>query len=316
MGCHPSSSRVQALDAGASAPMKAAEEPEVLERVLGGDGEHRDVQVLSDHLGDPSDRHAFLSDRVERRSGRGLLQCQAEQPRRIEAVGRRPAVGPVAHVARGAPVARDADQGRHEAVVPVPVTGRWKAHDRGADAVRSEGERDLRRAQPGQRPPPSAAAAGSDPLPVLFGRHPARRESDGPRGDEERSIGSCEGLSERLDGTAVGIGSALEVSREGHSRARTRGGSRRLSPPRRPAGSSRSSSVPGRTSAPAVVIAWPEASERASPTTSWPASMSSGTTAEPIQPDAPVTKTRMRTSRWRNVPATSRQGRCQLLSSP
>ncbi|MGX1484612.1 hypothetical protein RKD45_003688 [Streptomyces griseus] len=53
--------------------------------------------------------------------------------------------------------------------------------------------------------------------------------------------------------------------------------------------------MPRTTSAPAAVSAAAEASERASPTTWWPASMSSGTTAEPIQPDAPVTKIRMGT---------------------
>jgi hypothetical protein len=36
-----------------------------------------------------------------------------------------------------------------------------------------------------------------------------------------------------------------------------------------------------------------EASERASPRTWWPALISSGTTAEPIQPEAPVTNMRM-----------------------
>ena len=41
---------------------------------------------------------------------------------------------------------------------------------------------------------------------------------------------------------------------------------------------------------------WAEASERASPRTWWPAPMSSGTTAEPIQPEAPVTKMRMEVS--------------------
>src|ERR1700683_1974882 len=60
---------------------------------------------------------------------------------------------------------------------------------------------------------------------------------------------------------------------------------------------SRSSSDPGRTSTPAACRALAEASERASPTTSWPAAVSSGTTARPIQPDAPVTKTRMRNLR-------------------
>ena len=42
--------------------------------------------------------------------------------------------------------------------------------------------------------------------------------------------------------------------------------------------------------APAAMTAAAEASERARPTTVWPAASSSGTTAEPIQPDAPVTK--------------------------
>src|SRR5205807_629765 len=56
---------------------------------------------------------------------------------------------------------------------------------------------------------------------------------------------------------------------------------------------SRSSRLPRRTSAPVAARAAAEASERASPTTSWSAPSSSGTTAEPIQPDAPVTKTRM-----------------------
>src|ERR1700683_1003952 len=56
---------------------------------------------------------------------------------------------------------------------------------------------------------------------------------------------------------------------------------------------SRSSSVPRCTSAPAVVRASAEESERASPTTSWPAPTNSGTTADPMKPDAPVTKMRI-----------------------
>ncbi len=56
---------------------------------------------------------------------------------------------------------------------------------------------------------------------------------------------------------------------------------------------SRSSTVPLTTSAPAAESAAADVSERASPTTWCPASTSSDTTAEPIQPDAPVTKMRM-----------------------
>ena len=51
--------------------------------------------------------------------------------------------------------------------------------------------------------------------------------------------------------------------------------------------------VPRQTSAPAAVKVAAEASERARPVTSCPAAMSSGTTAEPMCPLAPVTNTRM-----------------------
>jgi hypothetical protein len=50
---------------------------------------------------------------------------------------------------------------------------------------------------------------------------------------------------------------------------------------------------PRSTSAPKPATASAAASERASPRTWWPAPMSSWTTAEPIQPEAPVTKMRM-----------------------
>ena len=53
---------------------------------------------------------------------------------------------------------------------------------------------------------------------------------------------------------------------------------------------------PRSTSAPRPATALAAASERASPRTWWPALMSSGTTAEPIQPEAPVTKMRMEVS--------------------
>src|SRR5215471_5784528 len=49
--------------------------------------------------------------------------------------------------------------------------------------------------------------------------------------------------------------------------------------------------------------------------------MSSGTTAEPIQPDAPVMNTRMRTSRgvdcpWLSLAPGRCENQCQSLSSP
>ncbi|GAA2300332.1 hypothetical protein GCM10010234_48880 [Streptomyces hawaiiensis] len=59
-------------------------------------------------------------------------------------------------------------------------------------------------------------------------------------------------------------------------------------------------------SAPAAARAEAVASERTSPTTWCPAPMGSGTTAEPIQPDTPVTKMRM---------GEAPDHRCQSLSS-
>src|SRR5579871_6059196 len=61
-------------------------------------------------------------------------------------------------------------------------------------------------------------------------------------------------------------------------------------PPRR---LSRSSREPRCTSAPAAASDLAAASERASPSTSCPAPISSRTIAEPMNPVAPVTKTRM-----------------------
>jgi len=61
--------------------------------------------------------------------------------------------------------------------------------------------------------------------------------------------------------------------------------------------------LPGlRVSAPIAFTVAPEASERAKPVTSFPALISSGTTADPMWPLAPVTKTRM------NVGAGEPQG--------
>ena len=41
VGCHPSSSRVIALDAGLSMAEQVGQEPEVLSGILGGDRDHR-----------------------------------------------------------------------------------------------------------------------------------------------------------------------------------------------------------------------------------------------------------------------------------
>ena len=81
---------------------------------------------------------------------------------------------------------------------------------------------------------------------------------------------------------------------------------------------SRSRTSPRTGVAPAASTAAAEASERARPWTSWPASRSSGTTADPIQPEAPVTNTRMGRPLDQNLMSVTdmnRTPRCQMLSS-
>jgi hypothetical protein len=61
----------------------------------------------------------------------------------VEAMHCGPAVGAVVDVAGDAPVARDADEGCHEAVVAVAVHGRRQPQDRRADAAFGEREREF-----------------------------------------------------------------------------------------------------------------------------------------------------------------------------
>src|SRR6266851_1782039 len=102
---------------------EAGQEAEVLARLAGGDGDHRDG--------------------AQPRSRRCLLQGQAEQVCRIEPVHGGPAAGAVAGEAGDSRVTGDTDQGREESVIPVTVTRRGKSHDRRTDAERSERQRGL-----------------------------------------------------------------------------------------------------------------------------------------------------------------------------
>ena len=121
-------------------------------------------------LGDAAQRHALFRHRVQRRSRRGLLQCQAEEARGVEPVDGGPATGSVADVTRDALVPRDADQHGHEAVVAVAVNGRRKPHDRRADAAGRQCDRELGMAHRVRGPALKAGGAGRR-LPVLLGRH-------------------------------------------------------------------------------------------------------------------------------------------------
>ena len=178
-GCQPSSARVSVLETGLSAARKPARKPKCSLASLGRDGDHRDVEVPPDHLGDGADRHTLVRDRVQPRSRRCLLQGQAEQVCRIEPVHGGPTAGAVADEARDSLVTGNTDQGREESVIPVAVTRRSKSHNRRTDAERSERQRDLLRGRSGPRP--AGPRPGQDqarpvrfpPAPVLA--RPSRR---------------------------------------------------------------------------------------------------------------------------------------------
>src|ERR1039458_4455490 len=114
---------------GAVESPEAAEPADVFSGLLGGNGDCGNVEMRGEDLGDLADRHALVADRVQHRPGRSELEREAEQTRGGVAVDRRPAVGAVADVGRGAFLARVADRGWDEPVVAVAVSGRWEPHD-------------------------------------------------------------------------------------------------------------------------------------------------------------------------------------------
>ena len=175
-------------------------------------------------------------------------------------------------------------------MIPVAVTRRSKSHNRRTDAERSERQRDLLRGPCRARGPP--AAAGSRPgascsVPTRPGASTTVAEAMTSGRSEPVRASPSASTARRSASTAPWKSPERTMSA---LNARWITPSDAPAAPRRPPGSSRS---PRCTRAPASVRAAAEASERARPVTSWPAPMSSGTRAEPIQPDAPVTKTRM-----------------------
>ena len=170
----------------------------------------------SDHLGHLADRHALLRHRMQHRSCRGGLQSQAEHPRGVEPVHRRPAVGPVADVAGHALLACDTDHKCHEAVIAIPVAGRGQPDHGRAHATGGEGERQVGVGQAVVR----TASADQRRRRVLVGpsvpltRHAPWCEPERPGGDEERTIGVRERLAEGFDRLAIGRDGAREVPGE------------------------------------------------------------------------------------------------------
>ena len=165
VGCHPSSSRVSALEAGASSPMKAAQPAEVLARVLGCDGDDRDLEMPSDDLRDVAERNALVGDRVERRSRRGLFEREAKEARRVERVHGGPAGRAVADVAGDAVLARRCRRGsamKPCVAVAVVVGGSRTIDERTPRLARDERElRGFPRAADRRRRRPACLAPSS-----------------------------------------------------------------------------------------------------------------------------------------------------------
>jgi hypothetical protein len=90
-----------------------------------------------------------------------------------------------------------------------------QSHDRGADAARCERQHQLCGGQSGRR---AGAERGHCRIrratPVSFGRDASGCHPERARGDEERSIGAGKRFAKCLDGTAIRVGCALEVTRE------------------------------------------------------------------------------------------------------
>ncbi len=90
---------------------------------------HRNAETRPDRLRDGTHADALFGNAVQAGSGRGMLECQAEQPRRVEPVHRRPAVRTVAGE-RGKPdAARHLDQHGDEAVIPRAMHRGRQPHD-------------------------------------------------------------------------------------------------------------------------------------------------------------------------------------------
>ena len=248
-----------------------------------GTSRPRPIASAMSRVGMPSS-----ADAVQHRAGRRRLERQPEQARGVEPVDRRPAVGAVADVARDALRAGDLDQRRRRS------RGRPRRAP-SAPAARSTSARRARRARAASR---RSAGDAVSRRPRVAARSssvadPPARAPSVPGGDHERPVGAGQRVADRLDRRA-----GRPAPRRRRSPAKSWMKARWITPsacrrpPRAGRRGRRGRRGGPRRRRPSTVAA--EASERASPTTWWPAPSSSGTTAEPMKPDAPVTKTRMR----------------------
>src|SRR5271170_3304831 len=102
------------------------EPAKVLGRLFGGLCDDGNAQTAADYFGDRFERHALLSkgmEGMEVAALRGALKREPINASGVEAVHGRPAVEPIADIGGHAPLARELDEPRNEAVIAVPMHG-------------------------------------------------------------------------------------------------------------------------------------------------------------------------------------------------
>ncbi len=95
----------------------------------------RHAQTSADDVCDVSGGHAFVGNRVKPGSRRTFLERQPEEMGGIQPVHRGPSVAPLAQVGRDALLARDANEGRYEAMITLTMDRQGESHHGHAHAA-------------------------------------------------------------------------------------------------------------------------------------------------------------------------------------
>ena len=241
----------------------------------------------ADHLGDGADRHAWSATACSvdpagacrRPAGTGAPRRAGA--RRASGWTRRPG-------SRKRPCPGRGDDRGHEAVITVPVHRRRQPEHGRADAAVGQRQRELCRLAPQLR---AAAVLGPRrAVPVPFCGHPPRGHPERPGRDDQRPARTGQHVAERRDGRRS-ASPRLRSRRKTQSCLNARWTTPSARPPR--CAAVEIIGTPRCTCTPAAVR------RRRGVRAGQPGDLMtradhSGTTAEPIQPEAPVTKTRMR----------------------
>src|SRR5580658_6059433 len=135
----PTEQRLGSLARGRAVDGREPGEPaEMRSRLFRRLWDCRNVQSPANHLGDLFERHAFISDRVERARVRAALKGEPKNPGRIEPMYAWPAVLTVPEIGGDALLAGKTDDPRDEAVIAMAVHRRRQPHGGHAHAASLE----------------------------------------------------------------------------------------------------------------------------------------------------------------------------------